>query len=479
MSLGFLDYSTAEMRRFFAEEEVRLNQRLAPTIYGEVVSVREGPGGLVLAPPGEKAGREVEALVRMKRLPPGVTLADLIAAGSAGPEHIDRLLDLLVPFYARTARAEGAHGTPSVIRRTLAENHDIARDAGKAVISMDRLDAIVSGQLGFLTLHERLFDDRVREGWIRDGHGDLRAEHIVYLPGCAVMDCIEFNDRLRIIDVAADLAFLKMDLEFLGAPELGARLIDRYVLASGDEGLRGVLGLYTSYRAFVRGKVDLIKSRQAEVPGEEREMLIERARRYLELARFHMLEVLPAHLILVGGLSGSGKSTLSRLLSARLGAPLIRSDVVRKDLAGLGEGERRPGAFGEGLYSEDSTRRTYEAMAARARTLLEAGAAVVLDATFSRRWSRELARRAAHEAGASVVHLECRVPSEVALRWLEERSRKGRDASDATPSLLGPQQAAHEPCEPHECIPIDATPPPEAVLEAALDALRRALVVAS
>jgi aminoglycoside phosphotransferase family enzyme/predicted kinase len=473
VSLGFLDYSTPRLRRHFCEEEVRLNRRLAPGIYLGVVSLRERDGKLQIGEDGN--GREVDTVVLMQRLPEEAMLSKLVEKGRAGDEHIDALARRLASFYRHAPRPppEKGFGTPAALRRDLLENFEQTASVRPEVLPPGRLDAIRSGQLSFLTLREELFERRVAEAWIVEGHGDLRAEHVAFLPECVVVDCIEFNERFRSIDVASDIAFLVMDLEFLKVPRLGERLVERYVASSGDAGLHELLDFYVSYRAYVRGKVDAIKLAQGNAVASEVAMLEKRARRYFELAQAHVVKFHEPLLIATGGLPGSGKSTLARALAERLGAPCLRSDEVRKELAGLPPTARRAGAFEEGIYAPEHSRRTYEALAERARRLLNEGASVVIDATCARRSERDRLLGVAQEAGAKAAFLECRAPRELLAERLERRLAAGRDPSDATPAILEAQMARYEQYLPGEAIELDTTISAPAVCRRAIAALRR------
>jgi predicted kinase len=268
-----------------------------------------------------------------------------------------------------------------------------------------------------------------------------------------------------------------MDLEFLGNKDLADYLIDRYAEVSGDEGLRTVLDFYVSYRACVRAKVDGIKLQQPETGAEERGVLRRRLTRYFELAHLHTLSIQEPLLILTGGLSGTGKSTLARGLAETLGAPLFRSDEVRQELFGVAPSGRKSETFGGGIYTEESTRRTYQALADRAAEALQEGASVIVDATFSRREQRRLLRETARQAGASVVQFECRLPWELARERMRRRAEEGRDASAATPAIQDAQAAAYEPFAAEEkATSLDTSPSPEIVLEAAISAVRARVI---
>jgi hypothetical protein len=489
VDLGFVDYSTRERRRAFCEEELRLNRRLSPEVYLDVVSVREHDrsGALFLAGPCETRGREVEPLVRMLRVPAAVRLDSLVRAGAAQHAHIDRLLDRLVPFYREAPPAAerpgvAQAGTAAALRSLAEDNLDAAAALDGEIVPAKRLAALRSAQLAFLALHGDRFETRRREGRVRDGHGDLRCEHVAYLTRCVVLDCVEFDPALRAVDVAADLAFLAVDLEALGAPDLAEYLVERYCELSGDHGLGEVLGFYASFRACVRGKVDAIRWRQVEREdpwprGEpERERFAKRARRCFELAHFHALSFHRPRLVLVSGLSGAGKSTLARGLAHALGAECLRSDLVRKELAGMRPDDpasRGPESYGAGIYSEAHTRRTYAELARRARQLLEGGADVIVDATFAERRDREDFAALARGAAADCVLFDLRAPEALALARIEARAAAGQDPSDATAAVRREQRARFESFLPEEAVPLDGSGTPQEVLAAAIEVLRR------
>jgi hypothetical protein len=475
LNLGFLDYSTLDLRRRFCEEEIRLNRRLAPQVYLDVVWVREVGGSFRLALGGDDRGREVEPLVRMRRVPAESLLSALVLRGEATRAHIDCLVDLLIPFYraARPQEVGGRLGTPEALRQTLRQNFELARPFVGELLAPEVFHALRSAQFTYLTFHEDLFRKRLRDGRVRDGHGDLRAEHVAYLPECAVLDAIDFNEALRVTDTACDVAFLKMDLEILKAPELGRYFIDRYVSATGDEEARLLLDFYVSYRAFVRGNVDGLKLSQSSVAPKHAADLRLRAKRFFELAHAHALSFHRPLLVLVGGLSGTGKSTLAQGIAERLAAPAFRSDEVRKELAGLAPSEAAKTSLPESFYTEAWTQRTYEELLRRAQRLLLRGAVVVLDATFPRRDLREAARRVGRDSGARVVHIECTAPAAVAAERMALRAAQGASISDATAVLQAEQAAAYQPCAPGESVRLETTAPPEELIAAALSELAR------
>jgi predicted kinase len=274
--------------------------------------------------------------------------------------------------------------------------------------------------------------EREAAGSIRDGHGDLHAAQIWVDHEIEFIDCIEFSSDYRCGDVALDLAFLAMDLDHYGRPDLEAALVEAYVQFSKDEAVRELLAFFKCYRAYVRAKVASITLDNAELGAEQHEAVASTARSYYRLAHDYAMSSLPERwLFVVMGLPGTGKSTLAEALADHWRLPLVSSDVERKRLAGVGEGEHRYAAFGEGLYSKDVSSRTYEALMERAAVAL-AGGSVVLDATFREPEHRRAAVDLAKRAGATAWLIECTAPTDVVRRRIEKRVAEGADPSDAT-----------------------------------------------
>jgi len=285
---------------------------------------------------------------------------------------------------------------------------------------------------------------------------------VVYLPQCAVLDCIEFSAGLRVVDVAADLAFLKMDLEFLGRADLSRHLLARYTERLGDTDVGDVIDFYTSYRAWVRGKIACIKLDQVDRSDPEASELVRRARRYFELAHFHALLFHQPLLVTVGGLPGTGKKTLARNLSDSLGATTFSSDVLRKETT----------SSHSDLYSEVRTRATYLELERRAAESLRTGSSVVVDASFTRFAHRHLFRCLAGSQRVRHVHFECQVSREVAHDRIRARANLGNDPSDATPEVYDRMQDCYEASHMGEAHVIDTARRTDEVTESALNVLR-------
>jgi predicted kinase len=308
---------------------------------------------------------------------------------------------------------------------------------------------------------KRLFDCRIEQGRVVDGHGDLLAEDVFCLDdGPRVLDCLEFDDRLRYVDGLDDAAFLAMDLEQLGAPEAATYFLARYGEYSGDPAPPSLWHHYVAYRAFVRAKVSVIQARQG-APGAEAA-----ARRLASMALRH-LRTSAVGLTLVGGLPGSGKSTLSGALADRLGVTLLSSDRMRKELAGIPAEQSAAADYGEGLYTPEWTARTYAALLERAAALLSSGESVVLDATWSDAAQREAALHLADRTSADLVALHCQVPGELSAARLSTRAPGISDAGLDIATAM----AAREPPWP-EAVPVDTSGALESAVTQALAAVR-------
>jgi aminoglycoside phosphotransferase family enzyme/predicted kinase len=460
VDLGFLDFSTLENRWHFCQEEVRLNRRLAADVYLGVVPVTADAGRLRV----EGAGTPVEWAVKMRRLPDAASLLDRVRRGEVGAPEITALARFLADFHRTAERspAISAGGSFAVVAGNARENFTQAEAHVGATLSR-----AVFARLRFLTdvsldRLRPLVEARAARGVPCDTHGDLHLDHVYFRPdgGPFAIDCIEFNDRFRHADPAADLAFLLMDLHFRHRPDLAADLEREYLRASGDAEMAALLPFYVAYRAAVRGKVEGMERAEAEVPAAARAAAAERARGHwlLALGVLEDPDRRPA-LVFVGGLSGTGKSHLARRLADAAGFAVVRSDVVRKELAGVAPTERG----GPGLYEPAHTDRTYAECLRRADALLLDGKRVVIDATFRtaarRREVVELARR----RRVSAVGFVCVAsPDTVRVRLA---ARTG-DPSDATWETYQRQRGEWEEAADGERLvhlSADADPLPEAL----------------
>ncbi|MCC6418195.1 MAG: AAA family ATPase [Gemmataceae bacterium] len=429
--LDFLDFSTPEKRRHFCAEEVRLNRRLAPDVYLGVVPVARYAAGVRF----EGEGEVIDWAVKMQRLPAEATLERRLEQGEDGAGAVEGLARRIAAFHA--AAESGPHVSAFGRFEVVAGNaRDNLAQAGAGVSSavLGRLRTLTEAALGRL---RPLIDARAARGATRDTHGDLRLDHIYLFPerpppgDLVIIDCIEFNERFRFADPVADMAFLVMDLAFHDRRALGRRFADAYFRAAADEEGRLLLPFYTAYRAAVRGKVEGLKAGEAEVPTAEREAAraSARARWLLALGELEEPGRRPC-LVLVGGLPGSGKSTLSRRLQETAGFTMIRSDVVRKELAGLASDARPPA--GTDIYTPAWSDRTYAECLRRAEAALAEGGRVLVDANFREERRREAFLRVAGRLGVPAVFLLCRADPERVRGRLQGRTGDASDADYAT-----------------------------------------------
>lgn len=443
---SFLDFSTLERRRHFCHEEVRLNRRLAHDVYRGVVAVCRHGDTYALGAEDDPAA--VEFAVHMRRLPADRILAHLLEHGGAEPALIEQVAAVLVDFHrAAAAGPEIARGgDPAVIGRLFDDDaREVAPFRGHTIDAED--DAVIARYCRtFLQRHDALLRRRQTEHRIRDGHGDLHAEHICFTDqGLAIFDCIEFNPAFRHRDVSAEVAFLAMDLEYHGRADLADLLVHRYGELADDADLPRLVPFYACQRAYIRGKVDSLKSVEPEVEDTDRAAAAASARRHFALALRYTWSESPA-LVVVVGLSGSGKSTLAAALSRRTGFVHLNSDATRKRLAGLSP-TARPGA---GLYTADWSARTYAALYEGAAAALAAGRGAIIDATFQRRVDRDAIRAVARRAGTAVLFIECQCSEAEVRRRLHERARRDDDVSDADWAIYQQQRHAYQPFEADE-----------------------------
>jgi len=286
VDFGFLDFTTLEKRHYFCEQELLLNRRLCPTLYLGLVAVCRKNGEFVLVPVAEKSDAVVEYGVLMARMPEERMMTNIIKAGQLTADMVDSICDILIPFYAK-AESSGEiqkFGTAQAVSVNVFENFAQTENfVGDGFLSKKQFDLISRYAHGFLGRKD-LFESRITGGRVRDCHGDLYSANICLADQVYIYDCIEFNQRFRYCDVASDVAFLAMDLDFHGLNSLSRRFIDRFRLASEDDGLMEVLNFYKCYRAYVRGKIGLFTAYSPEVDPQTKETSLAQAKKYFSLA---------------------------------------------------------------------------------------------------------------------------------------------------------------------------------------------------
>lgn len=434
LDLGFLDFGTLEKRRRCCEEELRLNRRLAPGWYLEVVPITGTPEDPALGGTGDA----IEHAVRMRRFPQECLLDRLLAEGRVDAALVDRIACTAAAFHARVATAgpDTPFGEPERVHFPVRQNFDqiaplLETDAERA--RLERLRAWAEAAYARL---EPVLAARKRDGYVRECHGDMHLGNMALADGeLVIFDCIEFNENLRWIDVMSEAAFFVMDMEARAHPALAARFLDTYLTHTGDYAGTAVLRYYQAYRALVRAKVARIRLAQPGLDPAEADDARAQYATYLALAERYAAPPRPA-LLLTAGVAGAGKTTGSEALLHTLGAIRLRSDVERKRLHGLPPEARTGSAVDRGIYTPEAHRRTYARLLELAGRVLEAGLPVVVDATFllpeHRAPFRELARR----RGIPFAILAFEVPEAALVARIEARLRAGADPSEADVEVM-------------------------------------------
>lgn len=446
VNLGFADFSTLALRRHFCEEEIRLNRRSAPRLYLDVVPVL----GTLERPRLGRAHEPgaLEYAVRMRRFDAQARLDQVALCGRLTARHIDRMAQVVAQFHARCAPAPPGHGYASIEEiRSWSQGNLSDLQAGPlppaAAQPLGVLREWTAAELARRAAHVA---QRPNLGQVRECHGDLHLGNLVLVGDTPVpFDCIEFNDRLRFIDVINDAAFAFMDLIEHGQGGFAWRFIDGYLQHTGDLYGLALLRFYAVYRALVRARIAQIRLQQAPGGAQQGADLM----RYLDVA-LGLVKAPPRRLVLTCGLAGSGKSTVAQTLVECLGAVRVRSDVERKRLFGLEPGRHEVSGPGAGLYTPAIDERTYARLLEGAHRILQADTSAIVDATFLRRRDRERFCALAREAGVALAIVLCEAPPAVLRARVSDRLRRGADPSDATLEVLDHQMRVFEDPAPGE-----------------------------
>ena len=442
VNLGFLDFSTLEKRRHYCQREIDLNRRLCPEIYLETVPIYASDPGFSFKPPGDI----VEYAVKMKELPHGWFLNELLEKNLVTEHQINRVISTLHRFYQaeRPTPEIEQWGTPEKLKISTDENFaQVEPFVGKTISSV-AIETIRHYTNRFYVANANLFRKRIQHHRILDCHGDLHLDHVHLTPDATtIFDCIEFNDRFRFIDIANDLAFLAMDFDFKGRSDLGNLLLRNAAREFDDAEMLKVANFYKCYRAFVRGKVETIQAigKETRNPQEHERQ----AGRYFRLAlRYAIAGSEPLILVVMGGV-GTGKSTIAKRLASELDWPVISSDEIRKRLAGVPLTQRTPPELRAKIYSAQMTQQTYRKLLVDGLATLKENRGVILDATFSTRGLRKFLCDECEKANVSFQFVELEVGANEIKKRLKLRDEKTGETSDARLEDFQKLSAAYEP----------------------------------
>lgn len=416
VATDFLDFSTAESRERACANEVRLNSRLSPESYFGVGHFTDPDTGAA------------EPVIVMRRYPDSARLASLVRSGRPVHDHLDALAERLADFHRdspRSATVDACGGADSIAKRWQENLDELDRQVG-TVIGADPIRAVRRLADQFIAGRAGLFAQRISERCIVDGHADLLTDDIFCLPDhLAILDCLEFDDKLRYVDGIDDAAFLAMDLEYLGRDDLGDYFLDAYRRHAADRAPRALRDFYIAYRAVVRAKVDCVRTAQGHAEAATD------AQRHIEIALRHLRSG-AVRLVIIGGGPGTGKSTLARALADPLAAEVISTDDVRREMLKAGAITGTAGAFNAGLYAPANVAAVYDEVLRRADAALSRGGSVILDGTWRDPGQRERARAVAERASCPVVELRCSTPLDEAATRVQTRKAT---TSDATPEI--------------------------------------------
>jgi len=429
VDLAFLDFREPEVRRQICRRELELNRRLAADVYVGLTDLPLADGS-------------TEPAIIMRRMPDERRLGTLVDQGRPVADEVRRIARVVAAFHSRAEHGpqiatEG--GAPALRSRWWHNLEECAQFRG-TLLDENLVDEVARLSVRYIAGRESLFTDRVRTGRVIDGHGDLLADDIFCLSdGPRILDCLEFDDRLRYLDGLDDIACLAMDLERLGAPHLALELLTAYREFSADTYPDSLAHHYIAYRAFMRAKVTALRAVQTP-SGYRAGEAAEEAVRLAALAHDHLRRG-EVRLVAIGGAPGTGKSTLARALADRLGMAVLSSDRLRKELAGIDPDHHATAGWREGIYTSDWTARTYAELLDRAATLLAHGESVVLDASWTDPAHRVLVEDAARATSSALTTLRCEVAAEVAATRIAARE----DVSDADAIVAARMSRAETP----------------------------------
>ncbi|HJQ79034.1 MAG TPA: AAA family ATPase [Lacipirellulaceae bacterium] len=436
MKFDFVDFSTPERRHQACLDELQLNRRLAPDVYLDVIPINQECNGKLHLGGG---GNEIDSVVQMKRLPASKALDRVLKERRLKPSDAQTIVTFLANYYsAQPAETLSTDGYRHRLECHIRSN----RDELLKSLSDDqvRVRRIHSAQLRYLNVEKDLLDSRVISGRIVNGHGDLRPEHIYLENPPVVIDCIEFSEELRKVDIADELNFLAMECDRLGNGDLGKLVLSTYADVSGDQISAHLGSFYRCYRACVRAKVAILQAQQQT--DDQRRVFNRLTHQYINWADHYADQLGRPCLLVVFGLMGSGKSTLARKLAEAFDIDIVSTDHIRRSMMGPSPS---PAKYGDGLYRADSRRQVYEELFCQAGAILDKGQSLILDGTFLSRELRSRARDLSRRHGAEVLCILCECSKETSLARIQLRAEVGRSESEARADLYEVQVRDFQP----------------------------------
>ncbi|MGQ9678043.1 MAG: bifunctional aminoglycoside phosphotransferase/ATP-binding protein [bacterium] len=446
VNFGFLDYTTLSARKFFCYEEVRLNRLLSPDLYLGVLPIGEKGGRLQLG----ESGRVIDYAVKMRALPQRAIMTERLNRGEVSFQQIDEIARRVAEFHRQAERGKevAQYGSSETIKLNWDENFIQTLNFRGKTISCQMFSEIKQRVEKFISRSRELFRSRREGGFVRRCHGDLHSKNIFLTDRVYIFDCIEFNPRFSCCDVASEVAFMAMDLDYYGCHDLANFFLERYLVYSRDGKFLNLLNFYRCYRAYVRGKVISFQLNDPTINQRAKRAAEVTARRYFKLAaRYAQLMEEKNWLLVVFGLPGVGKSYLAKRFAARRLAVHLLSDSIRKQLLGIPVDERRFDGFGKGIYTTDISLRTYEELLTRAEIFLEGKQNVILDATFVSPETRNRCRELARRLNVPVLFVWANCPEKTVGRRLMRRAYRG-GVSDANFEVYKVMKAKFQKPEP-------------------------------
>ncbi len=461
VDFGFLDFSSLDKRKHFCEQELKLNKRLCPDIYEKTVPITKKDDRIEI----DGKGKIIDYAVKMKEFSQEKIISSLLHKGKVNEETIEKIVDNLVDFYnsEETNDEIKNYGKIETIKQNTDENFEQTENKINQTISENTFNFIKKTTNSFLKTKEDVFDKRIKNGYILDCHGDLHTGNIVLTDDqICIFDCIEFNKRFRFSDVASDIGFLAMDLDYQGFPYLSSYLIERYVEKSKDENIYDVLNFYKCYRAYVRGKVTGFQLDDPNVEKDRKKELKDTANKYFRLADYYAhlmnneIKTKKPTLFITSGLTGTGKTTFSRKTSVDYHAKRLNTDEVRKEIFDIGKYEHRYEEYNKGLYSPENMKKVYDKIFEKTKNLLSDKKNVLIDATFRKQDLRDKAKDTAEQVNSNFVILNTVMPEDLVKKYLDERMKK-KTVSDGRWEIYQKQKNNFDPYKTDFVVEIDVS----------------------